>query len=94
MNKKLYVGNLGDAVTADDLRVLFAKVGTVVEAKIIYDRYTNRSRGFGFVEMTTVEQAQEAISKLNEQELAGRQIKVAEAHPTRRNRRPSRDDRW
>ncbi|KPL17156.1 MAG: hypothetical protein AMJ93_15145 [Anaerolineae bacterium SM23_84] len=69
MNKKLYVGNLGDG-------------------------YTNRSRGFGFVEMTTVEQAQEAISKLNEQELAGRQIKVAEAHPTRRNRRPSRDDRW
>jgi len=94
MNKKLYVGNLGDAVTAHDLRDLFGKVGMVVEAKVIYDRYSNRSRGFGFVEMTTVEEAQEAISKLNGQELAGRQIKVAEAHPPRRNRRPGGYDRW
>jgi RNA recognition motif-containing protein len=94
MNKNLYVGNLGDAVTAHDLRELFGKVGTVVAAKVIYDRYTNRSRGFGFVEMVTEADAQEAINKLNGHELVGRQIKVEEARPPRRNRRPSRDDRW
>jgi RNA recognition motif-containing protein len=94
MNKKLYVGNLGYTVSADDMRDLFREVGTVVDAKVIYDRYTNNSRGFGFVEMATEEEAQEAISKMNGQELAGRQIKVDEARPPRTNRRPSARDRW
>ena len=94
MNKNLYVGNLGYTVTADDLRDLFGQAGAVVDAKVIYDRYTNNSRGFGFVEMATEEEAQEAISKLNGQELAGRQIKVDEARPPRRDRRPSTRDRW
>jgi RNA recognition motif-containing protein len=94
MNKKLYVGNLAYAVTADDLSELFATVGTVVDARVISDRYTDRSKGFGFVEMATEEEAQEAINKLNAQELAGRQIKVDEARPPRRDRRPSTRDRW
>lgn len=94
MKKKLYVGNLGHAVTADDLRDLLGKVGTVVDAKVIYDRYTNRSRGFGFVEMAAEAEAQEAINKLNGQELGGRQIRVAAARPPRTNRHPSAYDRW
>jgi RNA recognition motif-containing protein len=95
MNKKLYAGNLGFEVTAHDLRELFGQAGAVVDAKVIYDRYSDRSRGFGFVEMATEAQAQEAINKLNGQELGGRQIKVAEAHPPRRDRRPGGyDRRW
>ena len=94
MNKNLYVGNLAPTVTADDLNELFGAVGTVVTAKIIYDRYTNQSRGFGFVEMATEEEAQEAVNKLNGEEVAGRQITVAEARPPRRDRGPRRRDRW
>ena len=94
MNKNLYVGNLGYAVTEHDLRDLFGKVGTVKDARVIYDRYTNRSRGFGFVEMATEAEAQEAINKLNGQELVGRQITVDEARPPRRERRTRGYDRW
>ncbi|KPL21815.1 MAG: RNA-binding protein [Anaerolineae bacterium SM23_84] len=96
MNKNLFVGNLSYDATADQLRDLFATAGTVVEAKVIYDRYTNRSRGFGFVEMATEAEAQEAIEKLNGQELVGRQISVDEARPRRRERSPSsyRYSRW
>jgi len=94
MNKKLYVGNLAYGVTADTLTQLFATVGEVVSSTVITDRYTNRSKGFGFVEMATEEQAQEAITKLDGQELEGREIKVAEARPPRRDRRRRRDDRW
>jgi len=96
MNKNLFVGNLSYDATADQLRDLFTTAGTVVEAKVIYDRYTNRSRGFGFVEMATEAEAQEAIEKLNGQELVGRQIRVDEARPRRRERSPSsyRYSRW
>jgi RNA recognition motif-containing protein len=96
MNKNLFVGNLSYDVTADQLRDFFATAGTVLEAKVIYDRYTNRSRGFGFVEMATEAEAQEAIEKLNGQELVGRQIRVDEARPRRRERSPSsyRYSRW
>jgi RNA recognition motif-containing protein len=94
MNKNLFVGNLSYDVTADQLRDLFAAAGTVVEAKVICDRYTNRSRGFGFVEMATEAEAQEAMSKLNGQELLGRQIRVDEARPRRRERSPSQYSRW
>jgi cold-inducible RNA-binding protein len=96
MNKKLYVGNLAYGVTADTLTQLFATVGEVVSSTVITDRYTNRSKGFGFVEMATEEQAQEAINTLDGKELEGREIKVAEARPPRRDRdrRRRRDDRW
>jgi cold-inducible RNA-binding protein len=96
MNKNLYVGNLAFSVTDDELRQLFGSVGTVVSAKVIVDRYSNRSRGFGFVEMSTEAEAEEAINQLNGQEVAGRQITVAEARPPRRDRDrgPRRRDRW
>jgi RNA recognition motif-containing protein len=94
MAKKLYVGNLGYNVTADMLRDLFATVGEVASATIITDRMSNLSRGFGFVEMGTDQAAQEAISKLNGQELQERRITVAEARPPRQDRGgPGSDDR-
>lgn len=96
MNKKLYVGNLAFTVTADALRDLFAEVGEVVSSTVISDRYSNRSKGFGFVEMATEQQAEEAINQLDGKELEGREIKVAEARPPRRDRdrQSRRDDRW
>jgi len=86
MAKKLYAGNLSYSVTSEALRDLFATVGDVVSATVITDRMTNQSKGFGFVEMATDAMAQEAISKLNRQELQGRQITVAEARPPRQDR--------
>jgi RNA recognition motif-containing protein len=96
VNKKLYVGNLAYTVTADALRDLFAEVGEVVSSTVISDRYSNRSKGFGFVEMATEEKAEEAINQLDGKELEGREIKVAEARPPRkdRDRQRRRDDRW
>lgn len=96
MNKKLYVGNLAYTVTADALRDLFAEVGEVVSSTVISDRISNRSKGFGFVEMATEEAAEEAINQLDGKELDGREIKVAEARPPRRDRDRGRrrDDRW
>jgi RNA recognition motif-containing protein len=79
--KKLYVGNLSYDTTADSLRDLFGAVGEVVSATVISDRETQRSKGFGFVEMATDEAVAEAISKLNGKEIAGRNITVAEARP-------------
>lgn len=83
MAKKLYVGNLSYSTTADALRDLFATVGEVASATVITDRETSRSKGFGFVEMATDEAAAEAISKLNGQNVEGRNITVAEARPPR-----------
>jgi cold-inducible RNA-binding protein len=83
MNKKLYVGNLNYATTEDDLRTLFAEVGPVVSATIVTDRMSGRSKGFGFVEMETVEAAQQAIDRLNNQEVNQRNITVSEARPPR-----------
>lgn len=93
MAKKLYVGNLSYSVTADALRELFATVGEVTSVTIITDRMTNQPKGFGFVEMTTDQAAQEAISKLNGHELEGRQINVAEARPQRQERGRGFDER-
>lgn len=94
MNKRLYVGNLAYGVTEDSLADLFTTVGEVVSATVITDRYTSRSKGFGFVEMASEEQAEEAINTLDGHELEGRQIKVAEARPPRKDRSRQRDDRW
>ncbi len=86
MANKLFVGSLAWATNDDSLRELFGSVGTVVSASVIVDRETNRSKGFGFVEMSTDEEAKEAIEKLNGKDLAGRNIAVSEARP--REERP------
>lgn len=86
MATKLYVGGLAYAVTDDQLREMFAAVGTVESAQVIVDRDSNRSKGFGFVEMGTEEDAQKAISELNGKELAGRSLMVNAARP--REERP------
>jgi RNA recognition motif-containing protein len=83
MNKKLYVGNLSYSVTEDDLHRLFSEVGPVASVNLITDRMTGQSKGFGFVEMETVEAAQEAIERLNSQEVNQRTITVSEARPPR-----------
>jgi cold-inducible RNA-binding protein len=81
MSKKLYVGNLAYGVTEEDLKKSFGEVGECVAANIVRDKYSGNSRGFGFVEMATEEEAQEAIRKLNGGELSGRKIIVQEARP-------------
>ena len=81
MNKKLYVGGLPYAVTEDKLQEIFSAHGTVDSARVITDRFTGRSRGFGFVEMSTEEEAQTAIDSLNGSDLDGRSLTVNEARP-------------
>lgn len=84
MSTKLYVGNLPYSVTDEVLGELFAEIGTVTSAKVIMDRETGRSKGFGFVEMSTQEEAQRAIEQFNDGELDGRQLRVNEAKPMER----------
>jgi RNA recognition motif-containing protein len=79
MGKKLFVGNLSFDTTGNDLEALFAECGTCVSAAVITDRATGRSRGFGFVEMSSPGEAQKAISDLNGRELHGRTLNVSEA---------------
>jgi RNA recognition motif-containing protein len=77
----IYVGNLSFAATEEDLRQLFEPFGTVESAKIVQDKYSGRSRGFGFVEMPSADEAQAAISGLNGKEVKGRALNVNEARP-------------
>lgn len=81
MATKLYVGGVAYATTDDGLREAFAQAGNVVSAKVIIDKMTGRSRGFGFVEMATDEEAQKAIEMWNGKELDGRTLTVNEARP-------------
>ena len=81
MGKKLYVGNLGYGVTDSDLTKMFEPHGTVESAQIIMDRDTGRSKGFGFVEMKTDQEAQAAIAGVNGQQSGGRSLTVNEARP-------------
>lgn len=81
MAVKLFVGNLSWEATGDDLRALFAGAGTVVDAVVISDKMTGRSRGFGFVEMSSDEEAKKAIEMFNGSDLKGRNINVNEARP-------------
>src|SRR2546421_11840705 len=81
MGKKLYVGNLGYGVTDNDLSALFGAHGTVQSAQVIMDRDTGRSKGFGFVEMGSDQEAQAAITALNGQQVGGRSLTVNEAKP-------------
>ena len=83
----IYVGNLAREATEDDLREAFKAFGEVTSAKIITDRFTGDSRGFGFVEMSNNSEAQAAISGLDGKDLKGRTLRVNEARPRRDNRR-------
>src|SRR5437870_13011106 len=81
MATKLYVGNLSFQTTSEDLRAHFAQAGNVESASVVEDRMTGRSRGFGFVEMSTPEEAAPAIEQLNGKEFGGRNLTVNEARP-------------
>jgi RNA recognition motif-containing protein len=79
--KRLYIGNIKWTVTDDQLKTVFSEVGTVVSANIILDRETGRSRGFGFVEMSSEEETKKAIETLNGKNIDGRALTVNEARP-------------
>jgi RNA recognition motif-containing protein len=88
MTKNVYVGNLNYATTEDTLHTLFAEYGQIESVRLITDRYTGRSKGFAFVEMSTAQAAQEAIRGLSGKQVDEREIKVDKAKP-----RPDRDQR-
>ena len=79
MGKKLFVGNLSFSTTSADLEALFAESGTCESATVVTDRESGRSRGFGFVEMSSTIEAEKAIASLNGRDIGGRQINVSEA---------------
>ena len=81
MSAKLFVGNLDYTVSGDDLKSHFSSIGNIVDCVVIMDKMTGRSRGFGFVEFSSDEEAKSAIEKLNGSELKGRKINVNEARP-------------
>lgn len=81
MGKKLYVGNLSYSVTEQDLADLFAQAGAVESATVVADKFSGQSRGFGFVEMSSDDEAQSAIEQFDGQELKGRALKISEARP-------------
>ena len=87
MATKLFVGNLPYEATDQSLTELFSQSGTVVSASVVINKFNNRSKGFGFVEMSTQEEANAAIETLNGQEMGGRRIIVSEARP--REERPA-----
>jgi RNA recognition motif-containing protein len=88
MATKLFIGSLAWATNDDSLKEFFSQAGTVVSANVIVDRDTNRSKGFGFVEMSSDEEAKKAVETLNGKDLDGRAIVVNEARP--REERPPR----
>ncbi len=81
MSTKLFVGSLPFTTTSDQLQEIFVKAGKVVEANVVLDKMSGRSRGFGFVEMATEEEAKAAVETLNGTEIEGRKIFVSEARP-------------
>ncbi len=88
----IYVGNLPYGINRDQLRDVFAAYGEVAAARIVTDRETGRSKGFGFVEMNNEEEAKKAIEALNGNDIGGRKAVVNEARP--REERPPREKRW
>ncbi len=93
MGRKLYVGNLPDSATEQDLSDKFAACGTVESIKLITDRDTGRSKGFGFIEMASEAEAQAAIDSLNGSDYEGRPMKVNEARPQQK-RSSGGGNRW
>ena len=93
---KLYVGNLSFDTSTQDLEKIFGEIGTVDSTNIIEDRDTGRSRGFAFIEMSTQEEGQNAISQLNGKDVGGRSLKVNEAKPqeNRGSNGGGRTNRW
>lgn len=89
MATKLFVASLPFSVDDDELEAIFKAVGTVASAKVILDRDTNRSKGFGFVEMGSDDEAAAAIKELDGKEISGRTIVVREARPMEKRERPS-----
>ena len=95
MSNNLYVGNLSYDTTEETLRTLFAEYGQIESVNLVTDRYTGRSRGFAFVEMSTEQAAQEAMSGLNGKQVDAREIKVDKAKPKRDSRgKDRRSPRW
>jgi cold-inducible RNA-binding protein len=92
MSTRLFVGNLNDEVTDEELGSFFADYGEVVKAEVVIGR-RGRHRGFGYVELADDEKASEAVDQLNGRDLKGRPVTVAEAR-SRGPRRPMDDDRW
>jgi RNA recognition motif-containing protein len=90
----IYVGNLAYRMTEDELRQAFGEFGEVSSAKIIMDRDTGQSKGFGFVEMPNQAEAEAAISALNEANIGGRSLRVNEARPRPERSGPPRRDRF
>ncbi|MDR2081969.1 MAG: RNA-binding protein [Campylobacteraceae bacterium] len=88
----IYVGNLSYKMTEEELEAVFGQYGTVLNAKIVVDRETNRSKGFAFVEMEDDAAANQAISELNNKEFGGRNLRVNEARP--REEKPRRAPRY
>ena len=84
MEKKLYVGSLSYETTEDSLKELFSKAGTVSSVSVIMDKFSGKSKGFGFVEMSSEEEAKKAIEMFNGKELDGRNIVVDEAKPMKK----------
>lgn len=93
MAKKIYVGNLNYSVTEDELTQVFSQCGVVTGAEIIMDKNTGRSKGFGFVEMSDDEEAQQAIQRLKGFDLKGRPLVVGEAREKSSGRGPRRGNR-
>jgi cold-inducible RNA-binding protein len=86
---KIYAGNLSYSVTSEDLRTTFEEFGTVDSAEVVMDRDTNRSKGFGFTEMSNAEEATAAINALNGKDMDGRSLNVSEARPKKTESRGS-----
>ena len=86
----IYVGNLPYSITGEDLRNLFSQYGEVADAKVISDKYSGKSKGFGFVQMDDNSTAEQAIESLNDSDLQGRNIKVNQARPKENNDRSRR----
>lgn len=87
----IYVGNLPYSVTGEDLRNTFSEYGEVSDAKVISDKYSGRSKGFGFVQMPDNSHAEKAIQDLNDSDMQGRKIKVNQSRPKSSDDRPHRD---
>lgn len=93
MAKKIYVGNLAFSVTDDELQQAFASFGTIISARVVMDKMSGRSKGFGFVEIEDDAGADTAVEKMNGQTIAGRAVRVSEAKPQEDRPRRSFGDR-